>query len=173
MQSEWHRYSCCRHDGVIKWKHFPRYWPFVCGSHWSPVNSPHKGQWRGALTLSLICALNKRLSKQSWNWRFETPSCSLWRHCNGKAENPWQWGYTADHVDHMSWCGIPIINTIWSCDRRGYSTTQASCCTTWGILQSKVCPRGHNVNLPWENVREETNGNAISYITLHKSGTGR
>ena len=27
--------------------------------------------------------LNKRLSKQSWIWWFETPSCSLWRHCNG------------------------------------------------------------------------------------------
>ena len=27
--------------------------------------------------------LNKRLSKQSWGWWFETPSCSLWRHSNG------------------------------------------------------------------------------------------
>ena len=26
--------------------------------------------------------LNKRLSKQAWGWWFETPSCSLWRHCN-------------------------------------------------------------------------------------------
>ena len=26
--------------------------------------------------------LNKRLSKQSWCWWFETPSCPLWRHCN-------------------------------------------------------------------------------------------
>ena len=43
-------------DDVIKWKHFPRYWPFVWGVHWSPVNSPHKGQWRGALLFSLICA---------------------------------------------------------------------------------------------------------------------
>ena len=25
---------------------------------------------------------NKRLSKQSLGWWFETPSCSLWRHCN-------------------------------------------------------------------------------------------
>ena len=25
---------------------------------------------------------NKRLSKQSWGWWFETLSCSLWRHCN-------------------------------------------------------------------------------------------
>ena len=26
--------------------------------------------------------LNKQLSKQSWGWWSETPSCSLWRHCN-------------------------------------------------------------------------------------------
>ena len=35
---------------------FPRYWPFVRGIHRSPVNSPHKGQWRGAVMFSLICA---------------------------------------------------------------------------------------------------------------------
>ena len=29
----------------------------------------------------LICALNKRLSKQSRGWWFETPSRSLWHHC--------------------------------------------------------------------------------------------
>ena len=42
------------HDDVIKWKHFPRYWPFVRGIHRSPVNSPHKSQWHGALMSSLI-----------------------------------------------------------------------------------------------------------------------
>ena len=42
-------------DDVIKWKHFPRYWPFVRGMHRLPMNSPHKGQWRGALMFSLIC----------------------------------------------------------------------------------------------------------------------
>ena len=45
-----------RHDNVIKWKHLPRYWPFVRGIHRSPVNSHHKGQWHGALVFSLICA---------------------------------------------------------------------------------------------------------------------
>ena len=40
----------------MKWKHFPRYWPFVRGMHQSPVNSPHKGQWRRALVLPLIFA---------------------------------------------------------------------------------------------------------------------
>ena len=73
------------HDDVIKWKHFPRYWPFVQGIHRSPVNSLHKGQWRGALMLSLICVLNKQLSKQSWRWWFEMTPRSLWRHCNAAA----------------------------------------------------------------------------------------
>ena len=44
------------HDDVIKWKHFPRNWPFVRGIHrsrWIPCT---KGQWRGALMFSLICA---------------------------------------------------------------------------------------------------------------------
>ena len=60
-----------RHDDVIEWKHFPRYWPFVWGIHRSLVNSPQKGQWRGALMYSLICALHKWLSKQSWGWRHQ------------------------------------------------------------------------------------------------------
>ena len=37
-------------------KHFPRYWSFVWGIHRSPVNSPHKGQWRISLMFSLIYA---------------------------------------------------------------------------------------------------------------------
>ena len=50
----------------------------------SPVTGefPHKGQWRGALLFSLICAWIIRLSKQSIRWWFETPSGSLWCHCN-------------------------------------------------------------------------------------------
>ena len=47
--------SVC-HDNVIKWTHLPRYWPFVRGIHRSPVDSTHRGQWRGALMFSLICA---------------------------------------------------------------------------------------------------------------------
>ena len=44
------------HDDVINWKHFPRYWPFVWGINRGPVNSPHKGLWRGALMFSVISA---------------------------------------------------------------------------------------------------------------------
>ena len=49
----WHSFF---HDDVIKWKHFPCYWTYVREIHRSTVNSPHKGQWRGALMFSLFCA---------------------------------------------------------------------------------------------------------------------
>ena len=48
-----HVHNIRNHDDVIKWKHFPRYWPFVWGIHRSPVNSPYKGLWRGALMVFL------------------------------------------------------------------------------------------------------------------------
>ena len=47
----------------------------------TPMNSPHKGQWRGA-SFFFDLRLIKRLSKQSRRRWFETPSRSLWRHCN-------------------------------------------------------------------------------------------
>ena len=51
----WLNKVSAKHDDIIKWKHFPRYWPFVRVIHRSPVNSPHKGQWCGSLMFSLIC----------------------------------------------------------------------------------------------------------------------
>ena len=50
------RHGVLCHDDAIKWKHFPPYWPFVRGIHRWPMNSPHKGQWRGALIFSSLCA---------------------------------------------------------------------------------------------------------------------
>ena len=43
------------HDDVINGNIF-RVTGHLCGEFRSPVNSPHKGQWRAALMFSLICA---------------------------------------------------------------------------------------------------------------------
>ena len=57
--------DCTRQDDIIKWEHFPRYWPFARGIHRSPVNSPHNGQWRGALMFPLDCAwINARVNNR-------------------------------------------------------------------------------------------------------------
>ena len=61
------------HDDVIKWKHFMCYWPFAC-----PSQSPVTRSFDAFFDLRL----NKRSSKHSIRRWFETPSRSLWRHCN-------------------------------------------------------------------------------------------
>ena len=43
------------HDDVIKWTLFFTLLAIYAGNSWSPVNSPHKGQWQGALVFALIC----------------------------------------------------------------------------------------------------------------------
>ena len=82
----WH-FNVSKHDDVIKWKHFPRYWPFVREIHRSPVNSPHKGQWRGALMFSLIYAwINDWVNNREAGdlRRYRAP---LWRQCNDTKQN--------------------------------------------------------------------------------------
>ena len=51
----------------------------------SPVTDEFPSQWPVMRSFDVFfdLRLNKRLSKQSWGWWFETQSGSLWRHCNG------------------------------------------------------------------------------------------
>ena len=53
----------------------------------SPVNGefPSKRPVMQRFDVFFDLCLNKWLNKQSWGWWFETPPCSLWRHCNGCA----------------------------------------------------------------------------------------
>ena len=59
------------------WRHqmetFSVYWPFVREIYQSLVDSPHKGQWRGALVFSLICAWTN-------GWANSRVACDLRRH---------------------------------------------------------------------------------------------
>ena len=48
--------------------------------------------------------LNKRLSKQSWGWWFETPSRSLWRHYNDEDGVQGYWYSSSSHSS---------INIVW------------------------------------------------------------
>ena len=56
---------------VIKWKHFPCFWPVT-----------------RSFDVFFDLHLNKRLSKQSQGWWFETQSCSLRRHSNAVDQIP-------------------------------------------------------------------------------------
>ena len=106
------------HDDVIKCKHFPRYWPFVRRIHRSTVNSPHKGQWRGALIFSFICVWIN-----GWvNYR-EAGDLRLYRvHCDVivmdmPIENPlYEWLRNSTGMRPFWYC---LSNWFWTCCRRG------------------------------------------------------
>ena len=67
------------HDDVIKWKLFRAtdpLWGASTGHRWIPFTKASDAEF-----WCFLC-LNIRLSKQSRHRWFETPSGSLWRHCN-------------------------------------------------------------------------------------------
>ena len=58
------------HDDVIKWKHFPRYLPFVRGIHRSPVNSPHTPEtlWHSKTTSADMHGIVTIRGFDCWLW---------------------------------------------------------------------------------------------------------
>ena len=51
------------HDGVFKWKHFPRYWPFVVTGEF-----PSQRPVTRSFDVFFDLRMNKRLSEQPWHW---------------------------------------------------------------------------------------------------------
>ena len=67
-----------------------------------------KGQWRGALMFSLICAWINGWVQQSSGWWFKTPSRPLWRHCNDISTLP------VDSPHKAQWRGALIFSLIYA-----------------------------------------------------------
>ena len=55
----------------------------LCGEFTGPGEFPTQRPVTRSFDVFFDLRLNKRLSKQTWGWWFETPSWSLWRQCNG------------------------------------------------------------------------------------------
>ena len=92
------------------------------GDRWIPLTKASNAG--GTLMFPLICALNKRLSKQSWGWWFETPSRSLWRHCNVDLL-----ANVSVKLDTQSISGSPRESPLWGrcqrCHRLGPASSEA------------------------------------------------
>ena len=54
----------------------------LCGEFTGPGEFPAQRPVTRSFGVFFDLRLDKRLSKQSWGWWFETLSCPLWRHCN-------------------------------------------------------------------------------------------
>ena len=91
----------------------------ICAGN-SPVTAgfhPHKGQWRGALMFSLICASIKG-SVIMVRREIETPSRPLWRHCNVLSSSLCNIIDQRVPVDSIHWCKIiKRVAFTWQNDR--------------------------------------------------------
>ena len=86
----------------------------------SAGNSPVPGEFPAqrpvtrSFDVFFYLRLNKRLSKQSWDWWFETLPCSLWRHRN-VCSVLLCWGYKRTHIllskTNGTW--FLMLNNIW------------------------------------------------------------
>ena len=77
---------CVIDDDHDRWRHqmetFSALLAFFAGNSPVPGEFPTQRPVTRSFTVFFDRRLNKRLSKQSWGWWFETLSRSLWRHCN-------------------------------------------------------------------------------------------
>ena len=78
--------SCSQVFATIWWRHQMETFSAllaICAGN-SPVPGEFPAQRPVTRSFDVFCDLrqNKRFSKQSWGWWFETLSRPLWRHCN-------------------------------------------------------------------------------------------
>ena len=75
--------TCCNINKTSSNGNIFRYWPFVRGIHRTVTGEfPAQRPVMRSFDVFFVLRLNKRLSDQSWGWLSETPSRSLWHHCN-------------------------------------------------------------------------------------------
>ena len=106
----WLKGNGLHHDDVIKWKHFLRYCMAICAGN-SPVlgEFPTQRPVTRSFDVFFDLRLNKRLSKQSWSWWFETLSRPLWRHRN-VLTGCRPWGIANSHFGNANSMHIPNFN---------------------------------------------------------------
>ena len=104
-------------------------------------NSPVNGEFASQRPMTRSCDvlldlhLNKRLSKQSWGWWVETPSRSLWRHCNADPLNkPFSQKINASCVEirmfRVKWLNTIADDDLVRCVARSSASAVLQQCTS-------------------------------------------
>ena len=82
--------------------------------------------------------LNKRLSKQSWGWWFETLSCPLWRHFYKKKPMS-TWIYVSGHLKIIFKPGLWLVGMkIWGHYRKYLLNNTAITWNTFFVIRGPL-----------------------------------
>ena len=108
----------------------------ICAGN-TPVTGEFPAQRRVTRSFDVFfdLRLNKWLSKQSWDWWFETLSRPLWRHCHGI------WRHGGDHI--RMYTGPTFEGLTWLCCwykmLKAKKPTMICCVLSRLICQSLLC----------------------------------
>ena len=116
--------------------------------------------------------LNKRWSKQWWSWWFETPACSLRRHCNVSskcvlAENALQnWHWEACSFDDRTLWNILFSDESFATAVM-YALNESKMLSIWHPLSLLVAPhRCHDDNLRCHQWRQSCHFNPVLQLAF-------
>ena len=105
-------------------------------------NSPVTGKFpvqrpvTRSFDVSFDLRLNKPLGKQSWGFWFETPSRSLWRHCDASGRNPEHHCRDPDANSTNTSTSLPSENSASQCSLFDNATQQASPCSNGWVYEN-------------------------------------
>ena len=160
-------------------KTFLRYLPFLREIHRSPVDSPHKGQWRGALMFSLICAC---IIAWAENWDagdlrrnrvyYENQGVSWTSHLyNGILvrwclcfESPHKWFFIATHHIYPH---ISAYIQLYGWYAKIFNSTFSSTITSLSASQNNILVRARATYYLW--LSKVLANERIRYITYYVS----
>ena len=116
MLTEFSQYKACCYPGDTWWRHqmeaFSALLAICAGNSSVTGELPAQRSLTRSFDVFFDLRLNKRLSKQSWGWWFETLSRPLWRHCNDQGRS--------HSIPHMvlSW-----ICVVWETEKHNITCT--------------------------------------------------
>ena len=144
MQSPWWRHQMKTFSALVA----------ICAGN-SPVFGEFPAQRPVTRSFDVFFDMlpNKRLSKQWWSWWFETPSCSLWRHCN---------------VISQSYIAHTRINCIYPCLKLLLNLMVNAMLGTW-ITYHLQCSVNNGVCVPIDQFHKTHNA-LVPYHTIRHSG---
>ena len=107
----------------------------LCGEFTGPGEFPTQRPVTQSFDVLFDLGLNKPLSKQLWGWRFETPSRSLWCHCNDLT----YYGFmmTSSNGNIFSVTGPLCGNSPLNSDHKGQWCRALMFSLIWNIYLSK------------------------------------
>ena len=106
----------------------------LCGEFTGPGEFPAQRPVTRSFDVFFDLRLNKRLSKQSWGWWFETLSRSLWSHRNGSGN-----GLSFVRHQAITWTNAGVLSIQLDAQRNSNQDTNSSFWKMYLKMSSTKC----------------------------------